>query len=174
MYFYYYRLLVQVEQNKPMVVASLDANQWNKSFIEKCTFLNDKGSLGIRLLLLSFWHIWYLSVLPYSSESHNFITCLLKISHCSRLLKYKLSQYDTITSVGICQAQHNRLIIHFSVSYCSILNPQLFHCSQNWENKEHAKMCSEWRFSSTHDMERERKFPSLFPQSLPLLQNRGK
>lgn len=31
MYFYYYRLLVQVEQNKPMVVASLDANQWNKS-----------------------------------------------------------------------------------------------------------------------------------------------
>lgn len=133
MYFYYYRLLVQVEQNKPMVVASLDANQWNKSSaaFEKCTFLNDKGSLGIRLLLLSFWHIWYLSVLPYSSESHNFITCLLKISHCSRLLKYKLSQYDTITSVGICQAQHNRLIIHFSVSYCSILNPQLFHCSQN-------------------------------------------
>jgi len=133
MYFYYYRLLVQVEQNKPMVVASLDANQWNKSSaaFEKCTFLNDKGSLGIRLLLLSFWHIWYLSVLPYSSESHNFITCLLKISHCLRLLKYKLSQYDTITSVGICQAQHNRLIIHFSVSYCSILNPQLFHCSQN-------------------------------------------
>jgi len=132
MYFYYYRLLVQVEQNKPMVVASLDANQWNKSSaaFEKCTFLNDKGSLGIRLLLLSFWHIWYLSVLPYSSESHNFITCLLKISHCLRLLKYKLSQYDTITSVGICQAQHNRLIIHFSVSYCSILNPQLFHCSQ--------------------------------------------
>lgn len=43
-----------------------------------------------------------------------------------------------------------------------------------WENKEHANMCSESKFSSTQEVEREHKFPSLFLQSLPFLQNIGK
>lgn len=117
--------------------------------------------------------------------AHLILTCAALFSR-RRWLHYISSEENLlpdITQIRVestwhsskCQIKSTTLIIHAAVSYCSILNTQLFNCSQNClrTRKMLGRHCSEWRLFGAQDMERAQKFPSLLPQRLTFPQKRG-